>query len=101
MEVSLIKGADYEQLQVSQGGAIKGNTDPRVGGAKIIFDSRLDKFSTPQQSRDYIRQKQQELPPYTLDDKKQALIKMLSSQKKDSIKPENTEVSEENASRPA
>ena len=55
MEVSLIKGADYEQLQVSQGGAVKGNTDPRVGGAKIIFDSRLDKFSTPQQSREYIR----------------------------------------------
>ncbi len=88
MEVSLIKGADYEQLQVSQGGAVKGNTDPRVGGAKIIFDSRLDKFSTPQQARDYVRQKQQELPPYTLDDKKQALIKMLSSQKKESVKPE-------------
>jgi hypothetical protein len=86
---------------VSQGGAVKGNTDPRVGGAKIIFDSRLDKFSTPQQSRDYIRQKQKELPPYTLDDKKQALIKMLSSQKKDTVKPENTEVSVDKTSRPA
>ena len=47
MEVTHIKGADFEQLQVAQGGAVKGNTDPRVGGAKIIFDSRLDKFTTP------------------------------------------------------
>ena len=68
--MSLIKGADFEQLQVSQGGAVKGNTDPRVGGAKIIFDSRLDKFTTPQQAKEHIKRKQEELPPYTLEDKK-------------------------------
>jgi hypothetical protein len=46
MEVSVIKGGNFEQVQVSQGGAVSDNPDPRVGGAKIIFDSRLDKFST-------------------------------------------------------
>lgn len=47
MEVSVIKGENFEQLQISQGGAVSKIQDPRVGGAKIIFDSRLDKFSTP------------------------------------------------------
>ena len=66
--------------------------DPRIGGAKIIFDSRLDKFqgglATPQQAKDHIRKKQEELPPYTLEDKKQMLIKML---KKDgAAKPEGS-----------
>lgn len=47
MEVSVIKGENFEQLQISQGGAVSAIQDPRVGGAKIIFDSRLDRFSTP------------------------------------------------------
>ena len=81
MEVSIIKGDNYEQVQVSQGGAVSSIQDPRVGGAKIIFDSRLDKFSTAQQAKEHIKRKQEELPPYTLDDKKQLLMKMLNKQK--------------------
>lgn len=81
LEVKFIKSGNYEQVQVLAG-AID-NPDPRVGGSKIIFDSRLDRFSQPQsltkeQARDVIRERQKELPPYTLQDKKDLLKKMLS-----------------------
>ena len=83
MEVKLIKGDTFEQVQVRQ----KGSTpDPRVAGPKIIFDSRLDKMS----HSEIIKKKQQESPPYTLDDKKKILVKMLSSNKKKAEK-ETTE----------
>ena len=72
MEVKVIKGDTYEQLTVKQVGA---SPDPRVAGPRIIFDSRLDNV---QQSKDHIKQKQHESPPYTLDDKKKLLVKMLS-----------------------
>ena len=42
MEVKIIEGDDFQQIQVSTGGD---TPDPRVVGPKIIFDSRLDKFS--------------------------------------------------------
>lgn len=43
MEISIIKGDDYEQVKVSQGaGAVP---DPRVAGPSIYFDSRLDKMA--------------------------------------------------------
>lgn len=44
-EVAYIKGGTFEQVQVSQAAD---NPDPRVGGSRIIFDSRLDKFTTQQ-----------------------------------------------------
>jgi hypothetical protein len=44
VEVSYIKGGEYEQVQVHAGAT--DTSDPRVGGSKIIFDSRLDKFQT-------------------------------------------------------
>mmetsp|Transcript_11349 Transcript_11349/g.19123 ORF Transcript_11349/g.19123 Transcript_11349/m.19123 type:complete len:236 (-) Transcript_11349:48-755(-) len=40
LEISEIKGDGYEQLMISQNAD---SPDPRVGGTKIIFDSRLDK----------------------------------------------------------
>eukprot|EP00347_Sterkiella_histriomuscorum_P017368 403349651 len=88
LQVSRIAGNDYEQIQVQQVGS---TPDPRVLGPKIVFDTRLDKFSTPQESKDHIKQKQQELPPYTLDDKKKLLIKMLSK-KNEQEKKDNTTV---------
>lgn len=89
VEVQYIRSGDYEQVQVRP--QQSDVNDPRVGGAKIIFDSRLDKFqrtSTPEQAKEHIKRKQEELPPYTLEDKKQMLIKML---KKDGAKPANAE----------
>lgn len=55
-EIQMIETDSYQQLQVTS----KGETpDPRVAGPKIIFDSRLDKFSTPTQSKEHIKEKQQ------------------------------------------
>lgn len=45
MKVQYIKSEGYEQVSVTP---TIDNPDPRVGGSKIIFDSRLDKFSTAQ-----------------------------------------------------
>lgn len=42
LEVKFIKSGNYEQVQVLSGA--QDNPDPRVGGSKIIFDSRLDRF---------------------------------------------------------
>ena len=43
IEVSLIKGEDYEQVKVSKGaGSVP---DPRIAGPSIYFDSRLDNMA--------------------------------------------------------
>jgi hypothetical protein len=47
LEVHYIKSPTFEQVQVTPvtGSGSSEVLDPRVGGAKIIFDSRLDRFS--------------------------------------------------------
>ena len=47
MEVSVIKGEEYEQVKVSAGaGKVP---DPRVAGPSIYFDSRLDNMTGQKQ----------------------------------------------------
>ena len=50
VEVSLIKGQNYEQVKVSQGtGAVP---DPRVAGPSIYFDTRLDSVNDQSKQAD-------------------------------------------------
>ena len=81
--MQIIEGDTYQQLQVSQG---TDAPDPRISTPKIIFDSRLDQFSTTEQTKAYIKANQQELKPYTIDDKKKLLRTMLGK-KDDQSKP--------------
>ena len=47
MEVKEIEGVGYSQLEVSQN---SDSPDPRVGGTKIIFDTRLSDVTEKSQS---------------------------------------------------
>ena len=84
LEVHFIKSGDFEQVQVTPSSVGKGDVvDPRIGGAKIIFDSRLDKFQGGQQQQQQqmkTSQASKKQQDYTQEDKKQLLMKMLKKE---------------------
>jgi hypothetical protein len=69
--ISYQTGSGYERVEVDQ--KLADTPDPRIHGAKIIFDSRLDSFS---QKDDHLQNqlRQQSYPKITLKDKKEALF---------------------------
>lgn len=69
--ISFEKGDNYERVEVEQ--KYRETPDPRIHGAKIIFDSRMDSFS--QNADDLQSQlRKQDYPKITLKDKKEALF---------------------------
>jgi hypothetical protein len=69
--ISYQTGSGFERVEVDQ--KLADTPDPRIHGAKIIFDSRLDSFS---QNDDHLQNqlRQQSYPKITLKDKKEALF---------------------------
>lgn len=67
-------GKGFERVEVTQ--TMKDSPDPRVHGAKIIFDSRLDEFSSLNDKETYLSELGSEphYPKLTLKDKKEALF---------------------------
>ena len=72
--IHLKKGQGFERVEVTQ--TMKDSPDPRVHGAKIIFDSRLDEFSSMNEKEKYLSELGSEphYPKLTLKDKKEALF---------------------------
>lgn len=73
--VLIKKGKGFERMEIDQ--QVKDAPDPRIHGAKIVFDSRLDEFSGLTKREDRLAEMARENPVYpklTLKDKKEALF---------------------------
>ena len=71
--ISIQKGKNFDRMEITQ--QLDEVPDPRIHGAKIIFDSRLDEFSNSKDNARLINDlNKQSYPKITLQDKKDALL---------------------------